>query len=289
MLNDREPKAWFSFFFCYQQLSSLCLVFILTSQGLSFMLNCYLIPGYHSFSIIPQCFCNIFTATVQGFQLVIHYSDILIQNTNIQELRKAWRWLSHWCHVAAASHPAWNRRPTRPSVYTYRRCDIDGWHWFIAVAWLICLSGRHTRGGKPLWLSWAFNISHLVGACQYRLTSGVCVVAGNWHACSPLHVLTESLIYHLSVKGGLSFSHGMPSTQMPLRALISCRGEYLASSHWIFIFYFFAPLDFFITAVLLIVKVCSKSATVRGCVSITFDTFTSLSHKKRTKCHFKVR
>lgn len=48
---------------------------------------------------------------------------------------------------------------------------------------------------------------------------------------SPL--LTESLIYHLSVKDGLSFNHGLASTQMPARASISCRREveYTLSRH----------------------------------------------------------
>lgn len=38
-------------------------------------------------------------------------------------------------------------------------------------------------------------------------------------------LLTESLIYHLSVKDGLSFSHGLASSQMPAGASISCRRE----------------------------------------------------------------
>lgn len=40
---------------------------------------------------------------------------------------------------------------------------------------------------------------------------------------SPL--LTESLIYHLSVKDGLSFNHGLAPTQMPAGASISCKRE----------------------------------------------------------------
>lgn len=40
---------------------------------------------------------------------------------------------------------------------------------------------------------------------------------------SPL--LTESLIYHLSVKDGLSFNHGLASAQMPAGASISCKRE----------------------------------------------------------------
>lgn len=40
---------------------------------------------------------------------------------------------------------------------------------------------------------------------------------------SPL--LTESLIYHLSVKDVLSFNHGLASTQMPTGASISCKRE----------------------------------------------------------------
>lgn len=40
---------------------------------------------------------------------------------------------------------------------------------------------------------------------------------------SPL--LTESLIYHLSVKDGLSFNHGLASSLMPAAASISCKSE----------------------------------------------------------------
>lgn len=40
---------------------------------------------------------------------------------------------------------------------------------------------------------------------------------------SPL--LTESLICHLSVKDGLSFNHGLASTQMPAGASVSCKRE----------------------------------------------------------------
>lgn len=38
-------------------------------------------------------------------------------------------------------------------------------------------------------------------------------------------LLTESLIYHLSVKDGLSFNHGLASTLMPAVASISCKSE----------------------------------------------------------------
>lgn len=40
---------------------------------------------------------------------------------------------------------------------------------------------------------------------------------------SPL--LTGSLIYHLSVKDGLSFNHGLASSQMPAGAMVSCKRE----------------------------------------------------------------
>lgn len=229
--------------------------------------------------------------------------------------------ISHWCILFLEGHifnniqvslvscvdvlpyPAWNQ--SMPTGWTngISLVNVMPWH-----SWQTLIHNHHiadmskcwdAQGSEKLQCAWLLTFQILFSPANGRLTSRVSAVAGNWHAWLTSSSLTESLIYHLSVRDGLSFNRGLASCQMPSGASISGTREVectlsrhvglkrslkerrMQTSFITFCFYF-AKVD----------TDCQHNCwcffNERNCnISVVLGHLASLSCKK-TKHHFKV-